>query len=93
MSVGAHVGDTMGDCELCGATNVSTREHRVNKALLAICQKCIDQLNLEPKQEAPGLARARRNLSMNTKAAQIQQKQYHEQTGKELADNFAKLIH
>ena len=47
----------MGDCELCGATKVSTREHRVNKALLAICSKCVDQMNLAPKQEAPGLAK------------------------------------
>ena len=55
MSPRGDIGDTMGDCELCGATKVSIREHRVNKAMLAICQKCVVQMNLEPKQEAPVL--------------------------------------
>ena len=39
----------------CVATKVSLREHRVNKAMLAICPKCVNQLNLGPKEEAPGL--------------------------------------
>ena len=34
------------------------REHRVNKAMLAISE-VHGQMNLEPKQEAPGLAQAR----------------------------------
>ena len=92
MSIGACVGDTMGDCELCGATNVSTREHRVNKALLAICQKCIVQLNLEPKQEAPGLARARSGSAPKPKQRRFNKNNIMNKQEKELADNFAKLI-
>ena len=67
MSGQGEYGDVMGDCELCGATKVSLREHRVNKAMLAICPKCVNQLNLGPKEEAPGLARARRNPTVNSK--------------------------
>ena len=67
MSARGDNGDIMGDCELCGATNVSIREHRVNKAMLMICQKCVNQLNLTPKEEAPGLTQARRQTSTKPK--------------------------
>ena len=85
-------GDTMGDCELCGATKVSLREHRVNKAMLAICARCVDQMNLAPKQEAPGLARARRSPSMNTRALSSRKNNIMNKAEKELADDFSRRI-
>jgi len=82
----------MGDCELCGATKVSTREHRVNKAMLAICQRCIEQMNLEPKQKAPGLAQARRRPTAKQNNRRFNKNNIMTKQEKELADNFAKLI-
>ena len=71
----------MGDCELCGATKVSTREHRVNKAMLALCQRCVGQMNLAPKQEAPGLAQARR-YAFTIKSTSNEQTQHYGETRK-----------
>ena len=82
----------MGDCELCGATKVSIREHRVNKAMLAICQKCVAQMNLEPKQEAPGLTRARRTPSGKSKQPTFRKNNIMNKSEKELADDFSRRI-
>ena len=82
----------MGDCELCGATKVSLREHRVNKAMLAICPKCVDQMNLGPKEEAPGLARARRNPTIHSKPRSFRKNNIMNKAEKELADDFARRI-
>ena len=74
------------------ATKVSLREHRVNKAMLAICPKCVAQLNLGPKEEAPGLARARRNLTTNPKPRTFRKNNIMNKAEKELADDFARRI-
>ena len=65
-------------------------EHRVNKAMLAICQRCIGQMNLEPKQELAWPKHGEDPLENRTNGVSIEQ--HHEQAGKKLADNFAKLI-
>lgn len=85
-------GDSMADCELCGATKVSTREHRVNKAMLAICQRCIGQLNLQPKQEAPGLSRARNSQSRPSQSRRPKRNNLMNKTEKELASDFSRRI-
>ena len=82
----------MADCELCGATKVSTREHRVNKAMLAICQKCVSQLNLQPKQEAPGLSRARSTPQRSSQPSRSRRSNLMNKSEKELASDFAKRI-
>ena len=92
MSGQGEYGDVMGDCELCGATKVSLREHRVNKAMLAICPKCVDQMNLGPKEEAPGLARARRNPTIHSKPRSFRKNNIMNKAEKELADDFARRI-
>jgi uncharacterized protein (TIGR00270 family) len=84
--------DTMADCELCGATKVSTREHRVNKAMLAICQRCIGQLNLQPKQEAPGLSRARSTPQRSSQPSRSKRNNLMNKTEKELASDFSRRI-
>ena len=84
--------DTMGDCELCGATKVSTREHRVNKALLAICSKCVDQMNLAPKQEAPGLAKARHSKPSKHNNRSFRKNNIMNKQEKELAADFSRRI-
>ena len=66
------------------ATKVSLREHRVNKAMLAICPKCVNQLNLGPKEEAPGLARARRNPTVNSKPRSFRKNNIMNKAEKEL---------
>lgn len=85
-------GNTMADCELCGATKVSTREHRVNKAMLAICQRCIGQLNLQPKQEAPGLSRARSSPQRSSQAPRSKRNNLMNKSEKELASDFSRRI-
>ena len=85
-------GDNMGDCELCGATNVSTREHKVNKAILAVCFKCIDQMKLEPKQVAPGLSKARRHNQPMGKKRSFRKNNIMNKSEKELAADFSRRI-
>ena len=82
----------MADCELCGATKVSTREHRVNKAMLAICQRCIGQLNLQPKQEAPGLSRARSTPQRSSQPSKTKRNNLMNKREKELASDFSRRI-
>ena len=82
----------MADCELCGATKVSTREHRVNKAMLAICQRCIGQLNLQPKQEAPGLSRARSAPQRTAQPSRSKRNNLMNKSEKELASDFSRGI-
>lgn len=82
----------MADCELCGATKVSTREHRVNKAMLAICPRCIEQLNLQPKEEAPGLSRARSMPQRGTSKSRSGRNNLMNKNEKELASDFSRRI-
>ena len=82
----------MADCELCGATKVSTREHRVNKAMLAICQRCIAQLNLQPKQEAPGLSRARTTPQRSSQRSRSTRNNLMNKSEKELTSDFSRRI-
>ena len=92
MSARGDNGDKMGDCELCGATNVSIREHRVNKAMLMICQKCVNQLNLTPKEEAPGRPQARRQTSTKPKQRPFRKSNIMNKQQKELTDDFSRRI-
>ena len=92
MATRAINGAIMGDCELCGATKVSTREHRVNKAMLAICPKCVQQMNLAPKEEAPGLARARRVPSNKPQQRAFRKNNIMNKQEKELASDFSRRI-
>ena len=82
----------MADCELCGATKVSTREHRVTKAMLAICQRCIEQLNLQPKEEAPGLSRARSMPQRSSSKMRSGRNNLMNKNEKELAPDFSRRI-
>jgi len=82
----------MGDCELCGATKVPTREHRVNKSMLAVCPKCVEQMNLAPKKEAPGLAQSRRSPMPKNKKQSFRKNNIMNKQEKELADDFARRI-
>lgn len=48
----------MGDCELCGAMKVGTRQVKMGKAMVSGCARCVEKMGLAPKQVAPGLAKA-----------------------------------
>ena len=48
----------MADCELCGAMKVGVRQVPMGKAIVSACSRCIEKMNLGPKETAPGLARA-----------------------------------
>ena len=82
------IGDTMADCELCGAPKVSTRAHRVNNAMLAICHRCISPINLQPKQEAPGLTRARSAPQRTDPPARSKRNNLRNQSEQDLTTDF-----
>ena len=82
----------MGDCELCGAMKVSVQRVRTGKTEVTACSRCIDKMNLIPKEVAPGLAKAR---SLATKPRTTSSRKKNDLMGrgeKELAEDFAKRI-
>lgn len=83
---------TMGDCELCGAMKVSVQRVRTGKTEVAACSRCIDKMNLLPKEVAPGLAKAR-SMPMNSRSTSSRKKTNLMGRGeKELAEDFGKRI-
>lgn len=48
----------MADCELCGAMKVAVKRVKTGKTEVAACGRCVDKMNLGPKETAPGLAKA-----------------------------------
>lgn len=80
----------MGECELCGAVKVAVKRVRTGKTEVAACARCTDKLNLGPKQEAPGIQRAR---SFATRPSPRKKRNDIMARGSmELADDFAKRI-
>ena len=87
----------MADCELCGAMKVSIRKVKTGKTEVAACSRCIDRMNLGPKETAPGLAKAH---SMHSKPAHASAYAARGKKGKdimlkaekELAGDFGKRI-
>ena len=81
----------MGECELCGAIKVAVQRVRTGKTEVAACARCTDKMNLGPKQEAPGIQRAR---TFATRPAPKKKKRNDIMTRgpKELAGDFSKRI-
>ena len=79
----------MGECELCGAVKVSVRRVQTGKTEVTACSRCVEKLNLGPKGEAPGLARAR---SFNASPPPRRKNDIMSRSTKELSDDFHKLI-
>ena len=48
----------MGDCELCGAMKVATRNVTMGRAQVQACNRCTEKMGLNEKI-APGLKQAR----------------------------------
>ena len=55
------LGETVADCELCGAMKVGTRSVIMGKAEVQACKRCSDKMGLTEKKVAPGLAKMRSN--------------------------------
>lgn len=76
----------MGDCELCGAMKVSTREVKTGKASVMACLRCSERFDVQKKQvtqtRTPGGQRFKPRQSND-----IMKKQ-----AKELAPDFGKRI-
>jgi len=55
--LGAGFGDTMGDCELCGAMKVSTRSTLKGRSTIEACLKCMEKMGLtveeSPRNNTP----------------------------------------
>ena len=87
----------MADCELCGAMKVSVRRVKTGKTEVAACSRCIERMNLGPKETAPGLAKAQsmhgRPAHNSAYAARGKKgKDIMLKTEKELASDFGKRI-
>lgn len=48
----------MGECEVCGAMNVSTRQVPMGRTQVAACKRCGDRIGPKQQGVAPGLAKA-----------------------------------
>ena len=87
----------MADCELCGAMKVSVKRVKMGKTEVTACGRCIDKMNLGPKETAPGLAKAQ---AMNSRPAHTSAYAARGRKGKdimlknekELASDFGKRI-
>ncbi len=53
----------MGECEVCGAMNVGTRQVPMGRASVAACKRCADRVGPKPQGVAPGLAAASKHAS------------------------------
>ena len=43
----------MGDCELCGAMKVGTRQISMERAFVQACKRCTDKMGLNEAKIAP----------------------------------------
>ena len=83
-------GETMGECEVCGAMKVGTRSVLMGKANVHACLRCVEKLGLLPKAVAPGINMASRRSSKPFRPKRkndIMTKQE-----KELVEDFASRI-
>jgi uncharacterized protein (TIGR00270 family) len=79
----------MGECELCGAVKVGVRQVPMGKTTVSACSRCVEKMNLGPKKEAPGLARARNMRAAPRRASSTA---LMASGPKELAEDFHKRI-
>ena len=78
-------GDSMGDCELCGAMKISTREVKTGKATVMACMRCSEKFDVQKK--------AQTSFHSSNKAAPKRRTNNIMNKGdKELRQNFGKFI-
>tara|TARA_B100001769_G_C21927769_1_gene500099 strand:- start:71 stop:565 length:495 start_codon:yes stop_codon:yes gene_type:complete len=83
----------MGDCELCGAMKVATRNVTMGRAQVQACNRCTEKMGLNEKV-APGLKQARSfqsTSSLNT-SKRKKGKDIMSRGEKELASDFNKRV-
>ena len=82
--------EAMGECEVCGAMKVNTREVSMGKAPVRACLRCVEKLGLAPNQSTARIRTDRSLRSNNPKSRKrndIMAKQE-----KELVRDFAMRI-
>jgi uncharacterized protein (TIGR00270 family) len=79
----------MGDCEVCGAMNVSTRRMLMGRAEVSLCTRCQEKTSSKQKGVAPGLAIAQK---ARTFTAPRKSKDIMTRGEKELAPDFKQRI-
>lgn len=79
----------MGDCEVCGAMNVSTRKMLMGRAELSLCTRCQEKTSSKQKGVAPGLAIAQKTRTFTTPK---KSKDIMSRGEKELAPDFNQRI-
>lgn len=85
----------MGDCELCGAMKVGTRQISMERAFVQACKRCTDKMGLNEAKIAPGLAKANagsENTSGGYGGIGRKGKDIMLRGEKELASDFSKRI-
>ena len=85
-------GDSMADCELCGAMKVGVRQVPMGKTVVSACSRCVEKLGLAPKQVAPGLNIANKMNSSSTYSSKRRGKNIMMKGEKELSEDFASII-
>ena len=75
----------MGDCELCGAMNVSTKKVKYHKSNVESCSRCCEKMNLIP------VITPRRNTLVNHKKSRVYSSKNNLNTTS-LIVNFSKVI-
>jgi len=76
----------MGDCELCGAMKVSTREVKTGKASVMACLRCSERFDVQKKPATPTRTSGGQGFKPR-QSHDIMKKQ-----SKELASDFGKRI-
>ena len=79
----------MGDCEVCGAMNVSTRRMLMGRAEVSLCTRCQEKTSSAQKRVAPGLAISQKPRTFN---APRKNKDIMSRGVKELAADFSQRI-
>ena len=75
----------MGDCELCGAMNVSTNKVKYHKSNVESCTRCSEKMNL-----VPVFTPRRRQVTKSVKSRVYSSK--NNLNTKSLIENFSKII-
>ncbi|MBQ59226.1 MAG: hypothetical protein CMA66_01605 [Euryarchaeota archaeon] len=81
----------MGECEVCGAMKVGTKQIMMGKAQVYACTRCVEKLGLAPKEEAPGIKMSRARTSFSAPKPR-RKNDIMAKREKELADDFGNRI-
>ena len=84
-------GETMADCELCGAMKVGVKQVPMGKTVVSACSRCVEKMGLAPKEVAPGL-KIVQNRQTTAYTSKKMGKSIMTKNSKELSEDFSSII-